>query len=125
MNSLNNIHTRNCLNHIRKDLEKHLENVISYDFNNIKSGVTNILEYYSNIDAIEDYKIICDATNNPPSSMPWLSSKYIFVDVHIKISSNIITNNIAISPDQNKIRIAKTRKERKEKLNKIMQNANN
>ena len=119
MSYLNKIQTRNALNSIKKDLEKHLENVISYDLNNIKSGVTNILEYYSNIDAIEDYKIICDATNNPPSS------KHIFVDVHMKISSNIITNNIAISPDQNKIRIAKTRKERKEKLNKIMKNANN
>ena len=116
MSTLNNIQIRNKLNSIRTDLEKHLENVISYDFNSIKSGVTNILEYYSNVNVIEDYKIICDATNNPPSS-----SEHILVDVHMKISSNIITNNITILPDKNKIRIAKTRKERKEKLNKIME----
>lgn len=120
MSYLNKIQTRNTLNSLKKDLEKHLENVIDYDFSNIKSGITNILENYSNVDALYDYMVVCDNTNNTPYTK---SKNFAIVDVYIKPneSSDFIINNITILPNENRIRIEKLRKERKEKLNKIIE----
>lgn len=62
MNQLQNIQIKNSLNHITKDLETLLENIIDYDLNNIKSGITSILENYSNMNTLYDYMVICDNT---------------------------------------------------------------
>lgn len=113
-NNIQNLQTRHIINQITKDLESQLENIVDYDFNEIKSQTTKVLDYYENLKVIGEHKVICDNRNNPPNN------NYLNVDVYLKPTySGMINVNIAIVPDENKIRIKKLREERKNKLNKI------
>ena len=94
---------------IRTEIEDSLENIYDFDYESVKSNVSNILNKYN-----ADYKVVCDETNNPPYQ------NNINVDVYIqpKSSTQTIVSNIIIEPSKNS-QIKKLRRERKDKLDKL------
>ena len=97
---------------IRDKIYKSLKNTIDYNHDSIIKNVNAVMNSLHNQDKIYDFHVVCDKTNNQ------FDKNYTNVDIYFKqkVSTEIMINNITIMPNENKIRIDKLRKERKEKL---------
>lgn len=71
MNSLDQINVKMLINHVKNDIDKVLtHNLFEYNDqttrNNIKSTISNYLKPLRDSKALNEFKVICDETNNTP-----------------------------------------------------------